>query len=115
MTALGPGVRVKCVYSGRWYAPSGEMLTGPPMGSVWTIDERLDRYGAVLFSLVGWFNSEQFFRDNCFVPLDGNEDISSLVAALKRCALWGVIERKEIVEIAKAIRTGAAEYVREAK
>ena len=115
MTTLGPGVRVKCVYSGEWYDPFGAVLAGPSIGSVWTIDERLERYEATLFSLVGWSNSEQFFHQECFVPLDGNEELSDLIAALKRGADQADIEHKEIVEIAKAIRTGAAEYVREAK
>ena len=86
MTALGSGVRVKCIEGGLW-----EDGIGPATGSVWTI-ERVIRSGSVIFLrrakddyliLRGWDPSE-IFRAVRFVPLDGNEDISALTGMLNK-------------------------------
>ena len=112
MTALGPGVRVKCIKRGAWETISGQPKRpgGPEFGSIWTVLSRAPSYIMECVYLKEW-NDIDAFDVRRFVPLDGNEDISDLEAALKKGSEQGQRERKKIVEIAKAIRTGAAEYV----
>ena len=83
MTALGPGVRVKCIQD-NWVSSWGG-TDGPTVGTVWTVAE-VDTYddGAVLFSLVEWISGEDFFFSEYFVPLDGNEDISVFTSILDK-------------------------------
>ena len=115
MTALGPGVRVKATKSEWYWNNDGSPTPGPTKGSVWTITGFcVCPYGRYLY-LLEWPMPLQHFNPKFFVPLDGNEDLSDLITALKKGTEQGERERKEIVEIAKNIRTGAAEYVREAK
>ena len=113
MTMIGPGVRVKCIKRGAWEIIAGQPVCdgGPEFGSIWTVLSRAPTIFMDGIYLKEW-NEIDAFDVRRFVPLDGNEDLSDLIAALKRGADQGDIERKEIVEIAKAIRTGAAEYVR---
>lgn len=84
MTAIGPGVRVKCIKRGDWCL-SDIHGPGPEFGTVWTIKgaEPGGPYsppGKYLF-LVEWLGYRSF-HESRFVPLDGNEDISALLAAL---------------------------------
>ena len=115
MTALGPGVRVKAIKSDWYWEDSGIPAIGPIKNSIWTISKLEERSGRMFIYLSEWPVSWHHFLVDYFVPLDGNEDISDLIAALKKGSEQRDIERKEIIEIAEAIRTGAAEFVREAK
>lgn len=83
MTALGPGVRVKCIRDdGDDHPVSNGSF--PAIGSVWTVDEMVeDDEGDQAFTLVEWADDDCFYATH-FVPLDGAEDISALEAALKK-------------------------------
>jgi hypothetical protein len=100
MSALGPGVRVKCIKQGAW-THAGDV---PRNGSVWTIfDIDLEPWTrAVFLRLVEWPYRDELFLASRFVPLDGNEDLSELMSALNKGQVEGgreehvrVVERAE--------------------
>jgi hypothetical protein len=78
------GTRVKCIKRGAWnltylYGP------GPAFGTVWTVRDIEPAYpgetpGLYLF-LAEWDQNRKF-NSRHFVHLNGNEDISELIAAL---------------------------------
>lgn len=84
MTVLGPGVRVKCVKIGLWTCPElgGISMEGPSFGSIWTICEINRDPPFATVGLLEWPSRFDHYNVRHFVPLDGNEDISTLLAAL---------------------------------
>lgn len=89
MTALGPGVRVKCIVP-NWFDLGGK-CAGPSLGSVWTVAKVIhvppDR---AYLNLAEWTaNRRDLWRSTAFIPMDGNEDISALEGLLKK----GPVER----------------------
>ena len=84
MTALGPGIRVKCIYNGPWKCSDYPGLIGPDYGTVWTVGV-IEQYGeypprAIYVSLLEWPNKEQFFLAKHFHPLDGETELARLRA-----------------------------------
>jgi hypothetical protein len=108
MTALGPGSRVKCIHQGKWFDVNGRADRGPDFGSVWTVDfiipEAVDangkHYPGPWVVLREWIPYGKPINPRHFVPLDGNEDISALIGALKKGPVEGdkQDERVRIVE-----------------
>jgi hypothetical protein len=96
MTALAPGVRVKCIKQGRW---EGEPpIRGPGRGSIWTVLFMITEpeTGDVFIGLCEWPKGSDVFLASWFIPLDGNEDISALIDAFTKGVVDG--ERARIVE-----------------
>ena len=92
MTDLGRGTRVKCIYDGSWLDPLGIPDSGPPFGSVWTVNKLLERWGATYFTLTEWPVTNQYFASTEFVPLFGNEDLSELESLLNK----GPVDEEEL-------------------
>jgi hypothetical protein len=102
VTALGKGVRVKRVKNGEWHTPDGCLKPGPMHGSVWTVLEVDSEFGLDFISLQEWQNPLDTFDARCFAPLDGNEDLSELEAALKKGPVNG--ERDGLVRVVERVR-----------
>jgi hypothetical protein len=99
MTALGPGVRVKCIKQGAW-THAGD---GPRNGSVWTIFNIDLQPGTrdVFLRLVEWPYRDELFLASRFIPLNGNEDLSVLESALNKGPVEG--ERDERVRVIERV------------
>lgn len=88
MTVLGPGVKVKCVKRNEWrIVELGNIIgSGPTFGSVWTVERVMEDPPFTSMYLVEWpeYNSEYHsaFDVRWFIPLEGNENLSALLAAL---------------------------------
>jgi hypothetical protein len=100
MSALGPGVRVKCIKQGAW-THDGE---GPRNGSVWTISDIYFQPGTrdVFLRLVEWPYRDDLFLASRFIPLNGNEDLSELMSALNKGPVES--EPEEHVRVVERVR-----------
>jgi hypothetical protein len=97
MTALAPGVRVKCVKIGNWInGLNGSSHSGPSVGSVWTVKQVVEWDGEPYLVLEKWPDDFACFAASRFTLLDGNEDISALIDAFAKGVVDG--ERVRIVE-----------------
>jgi hypothetical protein len=88
VTAIGPGVRVKCIKRDRWLDCDGndQGFVGPEFSSVWTVKKCVRsffEYKGPWIELAEWADSTWFMAEY-FVPLDGNEDISVFTSILDR-------------------------------
>jgi hypothetical protein len=84
VTALAPGLRVKCVKIGGWTNDlDGTSRPGPSVGSVWTVAQVCEWLGTPYLVLKEWRDGFGCFHASRFVPLDGHEDMTDLEAALK--------------------------------
>jgi hypothetical protein len=108
MTALGPGLRVRCI-SPDWLDSQGAKTCGPALGAVLTVAEVMHAFGIIFLIFPPWPNDK--YDSKGFVPLDGNEDISELEAALNKGPVEGDQER-EVVEIAALMVQYGAEFAR---
>jgi hypothetical protein len=105
MTALGKGIRVKCVNKEPWDSPLEGAGAGPAFGSIWTVGRVIRafyEYEGPWLELVEWLPDDTWFNAQYFVPLDGHEDLSALLAALKKGPLEG--ERDERVRVVEPTR-----------
>lgn len=85
MTALGPGVRVKCVKDDWRPRVTVFSETGPAKGTVWTVNwVGFGESGMEAIGLSEWPRQDLCFDHTHFVPLSGNEDISQLTALLDK-------------------------------
>lgn len=84
MTAIGPGVRVKCIKRDEWrIVELGNIVgSGPIFGSVWTVERVIEGPPFKSMYLMEWPEYNSVFNVRYFIPLEGNEDISALLAAL---------------------------------
>jgi hypothetical protein len=82
MVELAPCVRVKCVADtdGCWIDRSGASFSDPKLGDVLVIAD-VDQEWFLQFAPYGSFLA---FDRRWFVPLEGNEDMADLIAALDR-------------------------------
>ena len=103
MTAIGPGVRVKCVKSGLPFNTHGYKCPSQSVGGVYVIEGIVPPMGIYLTvdksicQCCGLTNAQFIDR---FIPLDGNEDISSLIEASKK----GPVESDERVRVVERVR-----------
>lgn len=103
MSAIGPGVRVKCIRnSPMWDNALHVPRLGPGPGSVWTV-RAVDGVTHPLappgdyFSLWEW-PPQRWFHSCNFVPLDGNEDLSTLEGLLNKGPVDAPVRAPEVVE-----------------
>lgn len=110
MTALGPGTRVKCIKRDGWISLQHGFLP-PAFGSVWTVKEVTEGFytGRMMIVIAEWRPENWCFDPNCFVPLSGNEDISTLTALLNADARVSALREALIVigTIRKRCEAGA--------
>jgi len=86
MTALGRGVRVKCINKGAWGDAAWGPARGPEFGSIWVIKKLIRsyfEYRGPWLELENWPDGSWFHADY-FVPLKGNEDLTELEAAARK-------------------------------
>jgi hypothetical protein len=105
MTALAPGVKVKCIKDGVWkHIDTGLPDVGPPKNSIWTVLCFSEIWGREYIILTEWHDWHQAFKAYPnFVPLDGNEDISALTEALNKGPVEGY-KQDERVRIVERVR-----------
>lgn len=92
MTALGPGVRVKCVKRGNRLNSHGFPFPSETVGAVYVVESVPTDRGLYLRGIEHFCpccGRRGAARTERFIPLDGNEDISALEGALKK----GPVER----------------------
>ena len=83
MTAIGPGVRVKCIKRGKWELVFGTPAKRAPVyGEICTVSELYKKANGDWISLEG-YDPDDTFDVTRFRPLDGIDDLAELIREAK--------------------------------